>query len=167
MRTLRSRKADSATAIHLPRRLHLIDIENEVMGRVTPASCREFAAAYAGLGIVGAHDQVIVGVSPNSLLATFVLPFEWRRVMGPDGPQSADEALLGAVSPTGLHSRFSELVIASSDHVFLELALRARQVGLLVTLVTNQSRTPHWRLYIAAHRHLTVAVSSADMGAVA
>lgn len=141
------------------RRLHLIDIENEVEGHVTPNTCREFLAAYTRLGILGPRDHIVIGVSPSTLTHTFVLPAGWRRVMGPQGPQSADLALLSAEPATEHLTTYSELVLASADGGFLDLALRAKHAGLGLTVVTNQRRAPHWRLYTAAHRHLTITIN--------
>jgi hypothetical protein len=157
MTTSIDRRAGSAPA-GTKRRLHLVDIENEVAGRVTPESCRIFLAEYVRLGILGGSDLVIVGVSPTSMVATYPLPAGWRRALGPDGPESADIALLTGVPAMDRWSSFSELVIASADHSFLALACQARGMGLAVTIVTNSSRPPHWRLYAAADRHLTLRI---------
>lgn len=149
------------------RRLHLIDIENEVEGHVTPETCREFLTCYTRLGILGPQDHIVVGVSPVTLTHTFVLPAGWRRVMGPRGPQSADLALLAAEPATGNLTTYTELVIASADGGFLDLALRAKHAGLMLTVVTNRQRTPHWRLYTTAHRHLTITLLPTHQSPVA
>lgn len=140
------------------RRLHLIDIENEVCGDLTPATCRDFYTAYTRLGILGPLDHVIVGVSPRTLSNTFALPVGWRRVMGPRGPQSADLALLAAEPAPDQLATYTELVLASADGGFLDLALRAKNAGLKLTIVTNRRRRPQRLLYAAAHQHLTVTV---------
>lgn len=140
------------------RRLHLVDIENEVGGYVTPTSCLEFLAEYTRLGIVGDLDHVVVGCSPYSLRHTWVLPTGWRRVLGPQGPQSADLALIDAEPSPRLLASYSGLVLASADGGFVELALRARNAGLELTVVTNVHRKPHHLLRAAADRLLTIDV---------
>lgn len=140
------------------RRLHLVDIENEVGGHVTPTSCLEFLAEYTRLGIIGDLDHVIVGCSPQTLRHTWVLPTGWRRVMGPRGPQSADLALIDAEPPPRHLASYSELILASADSGFVELALRARNAGLELTVVTNVHRKPHHLLRAAADRLLTINV---------
>lgn len=148
-------KASSAA----PRRLlHLVDIENEVGGHVTPKTCLEFLAEYTRLGVIGDLDHVVVGCSPHSLRHLWVLPTGWRRVMGPQGPQSADLALLDAEPSPRLLASYSGLVLASADGGFVELALRARDAGLKLTVVTNVHRKPHHLLRAAADRLLTIDV---------
>lgn len=142
------------------RRIHFVDIENEVGGWVTPLACDEFAAEYRQLSVFGPMDQIIVGVSPYSIAATYTLPPGWRRVLGPQGPQSADKALLAEIPDDRRLASFTEVVIASGDRSFLTLALRARLAGLGVTLVTNRLFRPHWKLYKAASQHLTISVQS-------
>ena len=141
------------------RRLHLVDIENEVGGHVTAKTCLDFLAEYTRLGIVGDLDHVVVGCSPQTLRQTWVLPTGWRRVMGPRGPQSADLALIDAEPSPRLLASYAELVLASADGGFLDVATRAKDAGLLVTVVTNVHRTPHHLLRAVAHRLLTIDVS--------
>jgi hypothetical protein len=141
------------------RRLHLVDIENEVGGHVTPSSCLEFLAEYTALGVVGDRDHVVVGCSPHSLRHLWVLPAGWRRVMGPRGPQSADLALIDAEPSPRLLSSYSGLVLASADGGFVDLALRARTAGLELTVVTNVHRRPHHLLRAAADRLLAIDVA--------
>ena len=148
----------SATRHDAPTRsLHLIDIENQVCGHVTPSNCREFYIAYAELGLIRPGDHVVVGTSPESLADTFTLPCSWRRVMGPEGPQSADLAMLSAAAMTTEALRtYDSLILASSDGGFLDLVLRVKQAGLQVTLISNKLQAPHWQLYVAASRHLAI-----------
>lgn len=141
------------------RRLHLVDIENEVGGHVTPTSCLAFLAEYTRLGIVGDLDHVVVGCSPHSLRHTWVLPAGWRRVLGPRGPQSADLALIDAEPSPRLLSSYSGVVLASADGGFVDLAVRIRNAGLQLTVVTNVHRKPHHLLRAAADRLLTIDVA--------
>lgn len=145
----------------------MVDIENQVCGRVTPAACRDFHSAYSALGLVGPSDHVIVGVSPESLADTFTLPSGWRRVLGPAGSQSADLAILEAEPSLAALQTYDELILASSDGGFLDLVLRAKAAGLQVTIVSNAQQAPHWQMYVAASRHLTVQVPQVTWRAVA
>lgn len=148
----------TATTAH--RALHLVDVENQVCGRVTPASCRAFYAAYNALGVIRPMDHVIVGVAPENLVDTFPLPSGWRRVVGPSGEQSADLAIKNEEPAPSALTTYDELILASSDGGFLDLVLRAKSAGLRVTLVSNVHRLPHWQMYVAANRHLTLNLPS-------
>lgn len=96
-------------------------------------------------------------LGPHPLAGTVALPSGWRRVMGPAGPHSADLALLAAEPMQATLTTYVELVIASADHVFAGLAVRAVKAGIRVTLVTAFNRPPHWRRYRDADAHLTLA----------
>lgn len=161
------KKTQKATQTVSPRALHLIDIENQVCGRVTPATCRDFLASYRSLGLIGPADHVILGVSPENLANTFTLPIGWRRVVGPEGAQSADLAILDAEPALPALQTYDELILASADAGFLALVLRARAAGLKVTIVSNAQQEPHWRMYVAGSRHLTVDVPHGTRQAVA
>ena len=152
------KKAQGTAQTVSPRALHLIDIENQVCGRVTPATCRDFLSSYRSLGLIGHADHVIVGVSPENLANTFTLP---------EGTQSADLAILDAEPALPALQTYDELILASADAGFLALVLRARAAGLKVTIVSNAQQAPHWRMYVAASRHLTVDVPHGTRRAVA
>ena len=124
------KKTQRTTQTVSPRALHLIDIENQVCGRVTPATCRDFLSSYRSLGLIGHADHVIVGVSPENLANTFTLPNGWRRVVGPEGAQSADLAILDAEPALPALQTYDELILASADAGFVALVLRARAAGL-------------------------------------
>ena len=161
-------RKNPSTRTRAPRRaLHLIDLENQLCGNVTPNGCRDFYTAYQELQLLGPIDHVIVGIAPQNLADTFALPSGWRRVVGPAGTQSADLAILEAEPPPAALATYDELVLASSDGGFLDLVLRAKAAGLKVTIVSNPDRSPHWQMYVAAHRHMTVGAPASARKAVA
>lgn len=156
MRRITSPRALTAASRSPRRSLHLIDIENQLCGQVSPDACRAFYVVYAQLGLLGPRDHVVVGTSPATLVDTYPLPRAWRRVMGPEGDQSADIALLAAAPTPQRWSSYGQLVLATADGGLLDIAVQARTAGLDVTVVTHHQRPPHWRLYAAAHRHLAI-----------
>lgn len=137
------------------RKVHLVDLENVGAGRVTDEICQAFLVRYYGLGIIGTHDLVIVGVSQTWLGATTKLPLKWRRVVGPAGVKNAaDDALLAAMPEPRRLPTFSGLVIVSRDNIFRLAADIAHQHGLTVTTVSTQAAGEGRELAAAADRHL-------------
>jgi hypothetical protein len=137
------------------RRMHLIDIEN-MCGFVTPTSAKAFGDAYTSAGLIWRADHVVVGTSPASVAQTFLLPPGWRRVLGPPGPDGADFALANALPDVSLLTSFGELIIASGDHYFCEVAAVARAAGLRVLLVTTRGTLVSGELYRLVEHHIVL-----------
>lgn len=147
------------TIATVSRALHLVDIENMLAGWVTPDGCRAFLEAYLATGLLGAMDQVVVGVSKGSAAHTFPLPNGWRRALGPCGVDCADIALVRAVPHRARLRSFDTLVIASGDHFFCEVARDARDAGVRVVVVSQAGVGISAALYALADRHVTLPTS--------
>lgn len=61
-----------------------------------------------------------------------------KWVVGADGSNGADRALLEAIDPRRVARRYDELVIMSGDHAFADLAHHANGLGLQVHVVTTR-----------------------------
>lgn len=126
-----------------PRRYWLVDIENPTRGA---KASREEVAAFWGVlkqqapGIAP-YDHVVVGagryVARKYRDAITGDNVKW--VVGANRPDGADRALLGAVDLRRVARDYDELVIVSGDHAFVELAERARRLGLAVHVITAEA----------------------------
>lgn len=124
------------------RRYILFDVENPTCG--AKATCEELAEFWAILkqqapGVV-AHDHVVVGAS-RSVVRKYrgvIHGANVRWVVGADAPDGADRALLAAIDLRRVARDYDELVIVSGDHVFADLARRAKMLGLTVQVVSAQ-----------------------------
>lgn len=119
-----------------PRTLHLLDLENIVGGNVSPSLVAEAWEEYARVTGMRAGDQVVVSVARrNAVPAFFALPAGIRRVVGANGPDGADAALLAEVDVTDVARRFGQVIIASGDHAFAPLARALAAAGVPVIQV--------------------------------
>jgi hypothetical protein len=129
------------------RRLHLVDIENLVgAARPSLAQVRQALARYADCLPFGAMDQVEVASSHLTLLnAALGWPHAHYRVRS--GPDGADLALLDVLWHENVAQRFTQVAIASGDHLFAEAAAHLAAQGVWVTVVSLQrSLSPQLRL---------------------
>jgi hypothetical protein len=86
---------------------------------------------------VDEYDNAIVGLSgfgAKNLMES--LPMGQLRLVLGRGPDGADNALIRAIDPDHVASRFDSVAIASGDHIFATLAWRLRDLGLMVCNVT-------------------------------
>ena len=125
------------------RRYVLLDIENTTQGAARSAAdvaevwrvLREQAPGIAP------HDHVVVGAGrgfARRYRAAIQGP-NVRWVVGANGPDGADRALLAAIDLYAVARRYDELVIASGDHAFADVARRARALGLSVQVIVTES----------------------------
>ena len=125
------------------RRYVLLDIENLTLGAARSAAAvaevwrvlREQAPGIAP------HDHVVVGAGrgfARRYRAAIQGP-NVRWVVGADGPDGADRALLAAIDLFAVAREYDELVIGSGDHVFADVARRARALGLTVQVIVTES----------------------------
>lgn len=124
------------------RRYFLIDIENPTRG--AKATCEEVAAFWSILKRqapgIASHDHVVVGASRSVARkyrpAIYGANVKW--VIGANAADAADRALLRAIDLRRVARDYDELVIVSGDHVFADLARRAKQAGVSVQVVTAE-----------------------------
>ena len=126
------------------RRYVLVDIENLTQG--AQASCAEVGQLWAtlqnkALGITH-RDHVVVGAAlgVHRKYRTAIHSAQTKWVVGTAGPDGADRALIAAIDIARVAREFDELVIASGDHAFAELAGRALQLGMRVHVVYAENR---------------------------
>jgi len=115
---------------------HIIDIENLlVLTRDEPVApwAGELYRAVAG---VGPSDLLTVAADRSRVFGVRAA-FPGAEVRWGSGPDGADLALLAATDVDLLARRFDTLVIGSGDHLFWDLAYRARIAGLKVVVVSR------------------------------
>lgn len=114
-----------------PRTLHLIDLENLLCGRVDPRSVVQVWDEYRRVTGLRWDDHVVVSVAKRHAPATFfALPASVQRVIGADEADGADTALLDAVQIDWAATRFRQVMLASGDHIFGDVARTLRGEGL-------------------------------------
>jgi len=124
----------------VPRRYVLVDLENLTGGRSTRGEARQLWETFlTEVGISNA-DRVVVGA--NRYTARKLSPVidceDLRWVVGAMGPDGADRALLAAAANLiHIAKHYDELVIASGDHAFADLARRARARNMRVQVVSR------------------------------
>ena len=120
------------------RGLHLVDIENLVGASLPSLSevCRA-RHLYAHRVDFGDMDQVEVASSHLTLEnAAFGWPHaHYRTRSGHDG---ADLALLDVLQHENVAERFTQVVIGSGDHLFVEAAEYLHNLGIWVTVVSRR-----------------------------
>lgn len=119
-----------------PRTLHLIDLENLLAGRVDTDTVADIWDEYRQVTGMRWDDHVIVAVSKRNAAATFfALPETVQRVIGSNGPDGADLALISAVDINWAVKRFGQVMVATGDHIFTDTTTGLRAAGLPVVQV--------------------------------
>jgi hypothetical protein len=133
------------------RALHLIDIEN-LAGNPVPDAIDVLLVRYRYHKRVGisANDQAIVGCNH---LAFRHVGFSWPdvRYLIRSGENGADLELLEVVRYEDVAERFSHVVIASGDGIFVPEAAELVAKGCHVTVVSRRDALSK-RLRLTAHR---------------
>lgn len=122
------------------RTLHLIDLENLLCGYLRSERIRDGLQLYIEQSGYRRGDRVIVAVAARHRgLVGPLLPNGWELVLGDDGPDGADRALVAALPPLPeIALSFGRVNLASADHYFKPLARDLRTHGLpVVTFVGN------------------------------
>jgi len=121
-----------------PRTLHLLDVENLVAGRVSTQSVSTMWSQFVAAIDPRWDDLSTVAVARRHAATTFfALPTEVRRVIGSNGPDGADLALIESIDVDWASRNFGRVVIASGDHIFAPLARQLTTQGLQVLQVTG------------------------------
>lgn len=140
--TVEPTEAFSASLDARKRRYFLVDVENPTQG--AKATCEEVAAFWGILKTqapgIAPHDHVVVGASRGVArkYRAAIHGHNVKWVVGANAADAADRALLGAIDLYRVSRDFDELVIVSGDHVFADLARRAKRFGLSVQVVTAE-----------------------------
>ena len=126
----------SLPALGRGRTHHVVDIENLLAlthgQRIEPVACQLYRAV-AGVG----PSDLLTVAADRSRVFEVRTAFPGAEVRFGTGPDGADRALLDAIDVQLLARRFDTLVIGSGDHLFWDLAYRARSVGLKVVVVSR------------------------------
>lgn len=131
MSVIRASQIDSS-------RLHLIDIENMVVGNVSASNCSAWWADYVTTVGISPLDQITVAAAwPNAGAAFFAVPANARRIGVTATPDAADLALLDSVDVKRVARQHDEVIIASGDHIFAPLARALRASGVRVVQVVG------------------------------
>jgi len=124
------------------KRYVLVDVENLTHG--AKATCQQAAALWGVLTQqapgIAPHDHVVVGAA-RYVVRKYRAAIDGANVkwvVGSDGPDGADRALLAAIDLRRVARDYDELVIASGDGAFTELARQAKALGLTVHVITTQ-----------------------------
>lgn len=121
-----------------PRRLHLLDVENLVAGRVSNQSVTTMWSQFVAAVDLRWDDLSTVSVSRRHAATTFfALPTDVHRVIGSDVHDGADVALIESVDVDWASRNFGRVVIGSGDHIFAPLARQLTENGLQVLQVTG------------------------------
>ena len=86
----------------------------------------------------------------------FALPVGVRRVIGANGPDGADLALIDSIDVDWATRNFGRVVIGSGDHIFSPLARQLTARGLQVLMVTGGGYCSA-ELYRACTAHVTLS----------
>jgi hypothetical protein len=124
------------------KRYFLFDAENLTLG--AKATCEQTAALFGVLKQqapgIAPHDHVVVGAA-RYVVRKYRAAIDGANVkwvVGSDGPDGADRSLLAAIDLRRVARDYDELVIASGDGAFTELARQAKALGLTVHVITTQ-----------------------------
>lgn len=136
-----------------PRTLTLMDLENLLGGDVETTAVRDMWSEFVRVVDLRHDDHTCVAVSRHHAVAAFVgLPGNVQRIVGADGPDGADLALIEAIDYGWIASNFGQVVLASGDHIFAPVAQRLRTVGLPVVQVIGGGMSSV-QLYRASSEH--------------
>jgi hypothetical protein len=141
---------ERSTPANGQRAIHLIDTENLVGGPgATSYAIRRAWDTYRAAVPIGPRDHVIVASSSYfAKKAMFEMAGPGVQLRVRDGKDGAELALMDAVDIEHAARRFGQLVIASGDGIFTDLALRARDLGMQVHEVIGVG-TPSRKLMAA------------------
>lgn len=124
------------------KRYILADIENLTHG--AKATCQQAAALWGVLTQqapgIAPHDHVVVGAA-RYVVRRYRAAIDGANVkwvVGSEGINGADRALITAIDLRRVARDYDELVIASGDGAFTDLARRAKALGLTVHVITTQ-----------------------------
>jgi NYN domain len=125
------------SCISVGRSHHIIDIEN-LYGEHRRAQYEPwFADLYAGVVGLGPTDLVSVAADHKRAFAVDSVFPGARRLVG-RGVDGADVALIDSIDWPSLARGCDTVVIASGDYRFVDVAYRARSLGLRVVVVSRR-----------------------------
>ena len=140
-----------------PRSLHLLDVENLVENELSTQSVTAMWNNFVAAVDPRWDDLSTVAVARRHAATTFfALPVGVRRVIGANGPDGADLALIDSIDIDWATRNFGRVVIGSGDHIFSPLAWQLSARGMQVLLVTGGGYCSA-DLYRACTAHVTLS----------
>lgn len=119
-----------------PRAIHLVDVENIfALTRGEPVG-RHAGTIYHQVAPVGPEDLLTVAADVTRVFDTKAA-FPGAQLRHGCGHDGADRALIENFDIDHAAKRFDTVVIGSGDHLFVDVAYRARQRGLNVIVVSR------------------------------
>lgn len=138
-----------------PRTFHIVGIENiawDAPRSLDTQRCRDCWQAYREAVALQPEDGVLLGCCRATALCVGLgIPTGRQFVVGHNGPDGADQAILAAVDLDHIARRYQRVVIASGDAAFTWVAQALRERGLLVYNVTGTHASQSRRLREACH----------------
>jgi hypothetical protein len=125
------------------RRLHIVDIENLVGPEHAAGDRFGFAHAlsdYARTIDMGDDDPVMLGCHPGLVFVANEVLGARGQIFTGRGTDGADLALLDAVDPDFVVSRFHLVGLGSGDHIFAPLVRHLAAAAVPVTVVGRGGR---------------------------
>jgi hypothetical protein len=117
------------------RSLHLIDVENLAQQGNPSLGILSLALnLYDDAACPGTRDLTMIGCD-RGLVIKVGLVRPGARLLPGRGPNGGESAMLAAVDPSDLASRFPQVIIGSGDHAFAPLARALRHYGTSVGVV--------------------------------
>lgn len=139
------------------RTLHLVDIQNLVAGRPSSANLQAAWQGYHRQIGVAPHDQLRLACAASlAARVAFTIPAGRQLLIGHNGPNAADLALLESVDVDFTAQRFAHVVIASGDHAFAPLAAELAHAGCRVHAATHRRAGCSAALRLASHTHIAL-----------
>ena len=117
----------------------LWDVENWQGTPVTsPLNvAREFQFCRTALGLTR-DDYIVFGMSHfTAMRCSFALPTNQAALVLGSGPDGADKALMLAADLPRLAASYRTLVVVSNDHIFSDVAVQAKALGMITWNVST------------------------------
>ena len=118
------------------RAFHLVDIENLLALEHGQSVSADAGRLYSSVARVSSGDLILVAADESRLFSVCAA-FPGARVRPGYGADGADLALIDNTDLDHIANRFDTIVIGSGDGRFLDVAYRARRLGLEVIVVSR------------------------------
>lgn len=148
------------------RTLHLLDIENLLAGQICPGDVTRLWQAYTAWVKPAGHDHIVVAYGPTGAArSAFELPAQVATRIGAPGPDSADHVLLALIEdPAWVAARYTNVVIASADHIFANPAAALAHAAVPLAQVLGRCRHSY-HLSLACQTTITLPLPDAASAA--
>ncbi len=146
------------------RTLHIIDIENLVGEEHALGDADTFQRVlvdYTEASGMRDDDPVMVGCHPGLVFVAQETLGQRGQIFARRGENGADLALLGAIDPPFIASRFHLVCLGSGDGIFTPVVFELIELGVLVTVIGRRDHTSG-ALSAAADRCVLIEPRDAD-----